>query len=134
MRACAEQPVVLSAVRRLGAWPDALLDEALARERELSARHASLAALEQPMQNAFGLYKRTRPPASTESLPRSRTLPPPGPHPELLALAQARCLAVGGAEAGQQARIAAALKRFRPAAMVLQAAVRPLLLQCFRIA
>jgi hypothetical protein len=93
--------------------------------RECVAQNPSIEALESSCENAFALYQRTRPPASTESLKRSRLLPKPGPHPELVALAQERALADVSSDAGK-VLITAALRRFRPAATVIEAQVGPL--------
>jgi ATP-dependent RNA helicase DDX54/DBP10 len=93
--------------------------------REVAARDASLAALERSCDNAFALYVRTRPPASTESLKRARLLPKPGPHPRLVELAEERKLGDAHGDAAR-ADITTALKDFRPAATVLEAQVWPL--------
>lgn len=108
---------------RLGAFPEALLDLSVERARECVARDASIQALESSCANAFALYKRTRPAASTESLKRARALPRPGPHPVLVALAERQRLG-GAATEAAKADITQALKRFRPAATVLEAQVR----------
>ena len=94
------------------------------RVREIAARDASLMSLDKVCENAFSLYKRTRPAASTESLKRARLLPKPGPHPQLVVMAKERLL--GAVDAGSaRADITNALKHFRPAATVLEAQARP---------
>lgn len=92
------------------------------RVRECVARSATLQGLQKPCSNAFDLYRRTRPPASTESLKRARNLPEPGPHPVLVSIAASQKLLDVSGDVGK-AEITKALKRFRPAATVLEAQV-----------
>ena len=93
------------------------------RVREIAARNATLQGLEKSCDNAFALYTRTRPPASTESLKRARLLPKPGEHPALVRLAKERKLG-DASEHAAKAHITDALKQFRPASTVLEAQVR----------
>eukprot|EP00892_Ulva_mutabilis_P001571 jgi/Ulvmu1/11414/UM075_0076.1 len=107
----------------LGAFPEALLDIAIEQARAQLALSPSMQSLAQSCENAFTLYRKTRPPASTESVRRARALGKPGPHPMLAEVAQRMGLMRSGATDAARAEITDWLKSFRPAATVLEAQV-----------
>lgn len=109
---------------RLGAFPEALLDIAIEQARALHALSPSMQSLERSCDNAFGLYRKTRPPASSESVRRARALGKAGPHPALAEVAQRMGLMHTGAGDAERAEITGWLKCFRPSATVLEAQVR----------
>lgn len=123
-----------AAACRLGAFPEALLDIAIEQARAHHALSPSMQTLERSCDNAFGLYRKTRPPASSESVRRSRALDKPGPHPLLAEVAQRMGLMHTAAGDTARAAITGWLKSFRPAATVLEAQVWRLLCCCCRSA
>jgi ATP-dependent RNA helicase DDX54/DBP10 len=72
--------------------------------------------------NAFALYVRTRPAASTESVNRAKQLSKEGQHPALLSLMPQQQRVDLQAEA-QLAQFTSALRSFRPVATVFEAEV-----------
>jgi hypothetical protein len=109
---------------RIGRYPDCLLEHAVEQVRALAEDDPSMWSLEKSCANAAALYKKTRPPASAESVKRARELPPAGPHPRLAEIAAARGITSAAAEAAK-VDITNVLRRFRPAATVLEAQVCP---------
>lgn len=110
-------------VCRLGAFPEALLDVAIEQTRAHHALSPSMQSLEKSCENAFTLYRRTRPPASSESVRRARAVGKPGPHPTLAEVAQRMGLMHSGTGDAARAEITGWLKSFRPSATVLEAQV-----------
>ena len=115
---------------RLGGFPEGLLGLAIEQAQSITATNATLEGMEQSCENSFSLYRRTKPPASTESVKRARKFPRGGPHALLHELAvrlkieQPSGAAADGGEGAARADITNALKRFRPVATVLEAQVR----------
>jgi hypothetical protein len=103
------------------------LGVAIEQVQSITATNATLEGMVQTCENSFSLYRRTKPPASTESVKRARKFPRGGPHALLHELAiRLKLEPAGGATAdGEAARteITDALKRFRPVATVLEAQV-----------
>ena len=108
---------------RLGSYPEAMLDLSVEAVRNIVATNPSIASLENSCTNAFNLYKKTRPPASTESMKRAKAISREGPHPLLVAVAR-RCNYVNMDAETARSEFTNALKSFRPAATVLEAQVR----------
>lgn len=100
-----------------------MLDLVVESVREIVDSNPSIQSLEMSCENAFGLYRKTRPAASAESMKRARAMPKHGPHPLLLAVAKKGHYINLDAEVSR-AHFTAALKTFRPAATVLEAQVR----------
>ena len=63
----------------------AALDDSIEHAREALNSSHDLLGLQKACTNAFGLYKRTRPPAAPESVARAKGLPKEGMHPLLAA-------------------------------------------------
>lgn len=63
----------------------AALDDSIEHAREAIGSSHDLQGMQKAVSNAFGLYKRTRPPAAPESVARARGLPKEGIHPMLAA-------------------------------------------------
>ena len=115
-------------VTRLGTVPQAALDADGERVRAALDSDIDLAHAKRGADNAAQMYKRTRPPASPESVARARSVPPVlGAHPGLAACAGAAAPAAprAGAAAAAAAEAAAALRAWRPSATVLEADVAP---------
>ena len=115
-------------VTRLGTVPQAALDADGERVRAALDADVDLAHAKRGADNAAQMYKRTRPPASPESVARARRVPPVlGAHPGLAACAGAAAPAAprAGAAAAAAAEAAAALRAWRPSATVLEADVAP---------
>ena len=115
----------------LGALPAAALEAACERVRVLTEASDEVRALQRVSANAFKQYCKTRPPASAESVRRSRELPVPGVHPMLLhAAGTAEEVRHGGAAGAADEKLLAEvtykISRYRPAATVLEAQVAPM--------
>lgn len=82
--------------------------------------NAELSSAERTLSNAWGMYSRTRPAPSTQSVRRTRALPKEGVHPLLLALLP-RSKYTSVANEAALAQFTERLKSFRPAATVLEA-------------
>ena len=63
----------------------AALDDSIEHAREALSSSHDLLGMQKACTNAFGLYKRTRPPAAPESVARAKALPKEGMHPLLAA-------------------------------------------------
>lgn len=63
----------------------AALDDSIEHAREAIGSSHDLQGMQKAVSNAFGLYKRTRPPAAPESVARAKGLPKEGIHPMLAA-------------------------------------------------
>ena len=117
-------------VCRLGGFPEGLLGLAVEQVQSITATNATLEGMEQSCENSFSLYRRTKPPASTESVKRARKFPKGGPHALLhevavrLKIEQPAGDGADGSEKAARSDITNALKRFRPVATVLEAQVR----------
>ncbi len=61
----------------------AALDDSIEHARDTISSSHDLLGLQKACTNAFGLYKRTRPPAAPESVARAKGLPKEGMHPLL---------------------------------------------------
>ena len=61
------------------------MDDSIEHAREALNSSHDLLGLQKACHNAFGLYKRTRPPAAPESVARAKALPKEGMHPLLAA-------------------------------------------------
>ena len=61
----------------------AALDDSIEHARDTVSSSHDLVGLQKACTNAFGLYKRTRPPAAPESVARAKALPKEGMHPLL---------------------------------------------------
>lgn len=75
----------------------AALDDSIERTRELVASKHDLQGIQKACSNAFQLYKRTRPPASAESVNRAKQATLEGIHP--LLAAKVPVTAISGLEA-----------------------------------
>jgi len=105
-----------------GCFPQAALDDEVERVRYLLESDVELAGAAHAADNAFKLYKRTRPMAAPESATRAKNLPREGMHPLLAAALPSTAL--GGLEAQEGlADITARLKSYRPSATVFEAEV-----------
>lgn len=113
-------------VCRLGGIPEGLLGIASEQMQSIVATNATLQGMEQTCANSFNLYRKTKPPAATESVKRARNFSNGGPHALLHDLA-VRLKIENAADTASgrdtRAEITNALKRFRPAATVLEAQV-----------
>lgn len=69
----------------LGTFPAAVLDPLIEHLLELVAATPELEGMQRSLRNAYGLYLKTRPAASSESVRRAKALQAEGPHPLLLA-------------------------------------------------
>jgi hypothetical protein len=103
------------------------LGVAVEQVQSITATNATLQGMEQSCENSFSLYRRTKPPASTESVKRARKFPRGGPHALLHELAVRLKIETAGDAAADEgaarSEITTALKRFRPVATVLEAQV-----------
>lgn len=63
----------------------AALDDSIEHAREALTSSHDLIGMQKSCNNAFSLYKRTRPPAAPESVARAKALPKEGVHPLLAA-------------------------------------------------
>lgn len=105
-----------------GSFPQAALDDNIEHLRFLVESNADLQGAAHAADNAFKLYKRTRPAAAPESVRRAKIMPREGMHPVLAAALPSNAL--GGLEAQEGlADITARLKRYRPSATVFEAEV-----------
>lgn len=103
-----------------GQYPQVFLDPVIEHVREVIESHTDLSSAQRSLTNAFQLYLRTRPGASSESVRRAKEMPKEGVHPLLLSATPAvKCINLE-AEAAL-AVFTQSLKRFRPAATVLEA-------------
>lgn len=66
-------------------WLQAALDDSIEHAREALTSSHDLIGMQRSCNNAFSLYKRTRPPAAPESVARAKALPKEGVHPLLAA-------------------------------------------------
>lgn len=106
----------------LGRFPQMVLDPLMGRVIELINDTPDLAIQQKSLSNAKALYIKTRPPASSESARRAKSLDREGIHPVLAAAVPS--LALGGLEAQESlADITAALRAYRPSQTVFEAQV-----------
>ena len=68
-----------------GSFPSALLEPVQEHLKEVIEATQDLAGAQRTLANAYGLYLKTRPAASSESVRRAKALAREGAHPELLA-------------------------------------------------
>lgn len=72
-------------VSHYGTFPSLLLDSLIEHIRDVTEAKQDLAGMGRSLTNAYALYLKTRPAASSESVRRAKQLQPEGCHPLLLA-------------------------------------------------
>ncbi|KAL3143989.1 hypothetical protein ABBQ32_003797 [Trebouxia sp. C0010 RCD-2024] len=107
-----------------GTFPQAALDDSIEHAREALTSSHDLIGMQKSCNNAFSLYKRTRPPAAPESVARAKALPKEGVHPLLAAKVPVTSGTGLEAQAGL-ADITQSLKNYRPSVTVLEAQMAP---------
>lgn len=69
----------------IGSFPPVILEPIQDHLRQVIDATQDLYGAQRSLHNAYGLYLKTRPAASSESVKRARALGSEGPHPALLA-------------------------------------------------
>ncbi|GFR43623.1 hypothetical protein Agub_g4722, partial [Astrephomene gubernaculifera] len=105
-----------------GGFPAVVLDPLIEHARELVAAAADLEGMQRTLANAWGMYCKTRPQASAQSVRRARGLEKEGVHPLLLALLPKTKYTQIENEVAL-AQFTERLKSFRPAATVFEAEI-----------
>ncbi|KIZ06170.1 hypothetical protein MNEG_1790 [Monoraphidium neglectum] len=105
-----------------GSFPAAILEPLQDHLRAAVDAAGDLASVQRTLQNAYSLYLKTRPAASSESVKRAKGLPKEGPHPMLLGKLPATRRGNLQNEAAL-AEFTQKLKNFRPTATVLEAEI-----------
>ncbi|KAI8463120.1 MAG: DEAD-domain-containing protein [Monoraphidium minutum] len=105
-----------------GSFPAAILEPLQDHLRNAVEAAPDLAGAQRTLTNAYGLYLKTRPAASSESAKRAKRLASEGPHPALVARMPGARVGSLQSEAAL-AEFTQRLKNFRPTATVLEAEI-----------
>lgn len=108
-----------------GSFPPSILEPLQEHLHNAIAAAEDLSGVQRTLTNAYSLYLKTRPAASSESVKRAKGMASEGAHPLLLAKAPASRVAGMQSEAAL-ADFTQRLKSFRPAATVLEAEIAKL--------
>ncbi|GLI58727.1 hypothetical protein VaNZ11_000480 [Volvox africanus] len=105
-----------------GSLPAVVIDPLIEHARELVASAADLECMQRTLANAWGMYCKTRPPPSAQSIRRARALEKEGVHPLLLTLLP-RTKYTHIENEVALAQFTERLKTFRPTATVFEAEI-----------
>jgi len=106
----------------LGLYPERALSDPEARFRQLVMDDEDIAAMFKSTQNAYKLYMKTRPSASSESHARAKDLDEPGTHPLLMSCSDE---VADRAANPYFVTFAERMRSYRPSSTVLEADIAP---------